>query len=358
MYRAEELISKCIELAKKGEGFVSPNPLVGCILIKDGKIIGKGYHKKSGEPHAEVNAINNAKKNGHSPENAELFVNLEPCSHFGKTPPCADLIISEKIKSVYIGMTDPNPSVNGAGIKKLIEAGIEVKSGILEMECSELNKFFIKYIRTRLPYVTLKIAQTLDGRINHINQKNIRISSEKSQAFVHKLRSVYDAVLVGRNTAVTDNPSLTVRDVKGRNPLRFVIDRNLALPDSLRLYSDENSGKTFTFASSKVSSEANNGKNIIFLEETDDKFRIRDILNSMANMNVSSLLVEGGADIFSAFYTADLFDEIIFIIAPVIFGAGLSSFNHSVMEKDINADKLVLSGTAISDNDLILTYIR
>ena len=211
----ESYIKLAIEIAKKGRGNVSPNPLVGCIIVKDERIIGAGYHEKYGENHAEINAINSAKE---SIEGSTLFVNLEPCSHQGLTPPCVDKIIENKIKRVVIGTLDMNPLVCGNGIKKLKAAGIDVKAGILENECTALNKFFFKHITKKIPYVTLKIAQTLDGKIADRKGDSKWISSLLSRRYVHELRSKYDAVLIGLGTVLKDNPSLTVRLTEGRNP--------------------------------------------------------------------------------------------------------------------------------------------
>ena len=229
----ESYIQLAIEIAKKGTGSVSPNPLVGCVIIKDNKIIGAGYHQKFGEEHAEINAINSSAE---SVEGSTLYVNLEPCRHHGKTPPCVDRIIKEKIKRVVIGTLDVNPLVSGNGVKALKKAGVDVKVGVLENECIELNKFFFKYITSKLPYVTLKAAQTLDGMIADKNKNSEWISSKESIKYVHWLRASYDAVLFGSDTAKIDNPKLTVRMVEGRNPYRVVLDSKLSLKTDLYLF--------------------------------------------------------------------------------------------------------------------------
>ena len=229
----ESYIQLAIEIAKKGAGSVSPNPLVGCVIIKDNKIIGAGYHQKFGEEHAEINAINSSAE---SVEGSTLYVNLEPCRHHGKTTPCVDRIIKEKIKRVVIGTLDVNPLVSGNGVKALKKAGVDVKVGVLEKECFELNKFFFKYITSKLPYVTLKASQTLDGMIADKNKNSEWISSKESIKYVHWLRASYDAVLFGSDTAKIDNPKLTVRMVEGRNPYRVVLDSNLNLKTDLYLF--------------------------------------------------------------------------------------------------------------------------
>ena len=333
-------IKECIELAKKGAGYVSPNPLVGCIIVKNGEIIGKGYHKKFGEAHAEVNAINNAKKNGYSLTNSTLYINLEPCSHFGKTPPCAELIIKEKISKVIIGIKDPNPEVNGKGIAKLRKAGIKVEYGILRKECEELNKFFIKNITKKIPYVTLKVAQSIDGKIALKNNKSKYITCENSLKLVHKLRSEYDAVLIGKNTALLDNPSLTVRLVKGRNPYRIVIDKDSKLPQHLKIFTDKDSDRTII-----INSPLKN-KNIPLI----------NILKALHDLNIASVLVEGGANIFSQFVEKNLFDDIYFIIAPKIIGDGISAFRDFKITTLSKTKNLFLYNSFKSGVDLILHF--
>lgn len=332
-------ISECIKLAKNGAGCVSPNPLVGCIIVKNGKIIGKGYHKIFGGPHSEVNAINDAKKKGNSLINSTLYVNLEPCSHFGKTPPCTDLILKEKISKVVIGMKDPNPEVNGKGIKILKKAGIKIECGILKKECEELNKFFIKFITKKIPYVTLKIAQSIDGKIALNNNKSKYITGNESLKLVHKLRSEYDAVLIGKNTALLDNPFLTVRLVKGRNPYRIVIDKDSKLPEHLNIFTDKNSDKTIVINSTQ-----------------NKKISPMNILKALYELNISSVLVEGGANIFSQFIEKNLFDDIYFVIAPKIIGDGISAFGDFKITTLSKTKNIFLNKSFQSGNDLILYY--
>ncbi|MBZ0199731.1 MAG: bifunctional diaminohydroxyphosphoribosylaminopyrimidine deaminase/5-amino-6-(5-phosphoribosylamino)uracil reductase RibD, partial [Ignavibacteriaceae bacterium] len=213
----ESYIKLAIEIAKKGNGNVSPNPLVGCVIVKDDRIIGAGFHERFGESHAEVNAIENSKEDV---KGSTLYVNLEPCSHIGKTAPCVDRIIEKKIKRVEIGTLDMNPLVSGKGIKKLMSKGIDIKVGVLEKECIALNKFFFKFISQKLPYVTLKAAQTIDGKIADFSGDSKWISCSSSRRYVHEMRSKYDAVFVGMGTVKKDDPSLTVRLAEGRNPKR------------------------------------------------------------------------------------------------------------------------------------------
>lgn len=357
MINDEEIMRMCLQLAKKGSGFVSPNPLVGCVIVKDGNIIGKGYHKKYGQPHAEINAIIDAKKNGFSIEDATVYVNLEPCSHKGKTSSCADALISEKIGKVRIGMKDPYEEVNGKGIKKLKAAGIEVKVGILEDECKDVNKFFVKFVTAKLPYVSLKIAQSIDGKIALNNYKSQWITGEASRKYVHKLRSEYDVVLIGKNTAKYDNPSLTVRDVRGRTPYRIVIDKNSTLPENLKLFTDDDKEKTFVVSGiSKKSVTKIYNENIIRVKEKDQKLVLKDILKKFYAMNIASVLVEGGANLYSQFAKTDLFDDIFLFIAPKIIGKGISSFNDFEISKLSGAKSLKLESTKTFDKDLLIYY--
>jgi len=339
MGNKEYFINECIKLATKGAGNVSPNPLVGCVIVKNNKIIGKGWHKAFGGPHAEVNAVIDAKKKGHNLKNAELYVNLEPCSHQGKTPPCTDLIIKEKISKVFIGIKDSNKLVNGKGISKLKKAGIKVEYGIMKKECEELNKFFIKSTNSILPYVTLKIAQSIDGKIALDNNQSKYITGKESLKFVHTLRSEYDAVLIGKNTAKLDNPSLTVRLVKGRNPYRIVIDKNSKLPGNLKLFTDKNADKTIVINST-------DGKNI----------PIKNILKALNELGISSVLVEGGANVFSSFVKENLFDDIYLITAPKIIGSGISPFRDFKITSLSKAKTLFLNNIFWTGDDLVLHY--
>jgi diaminohydroxyphosphoribosylaminopyrimidine deaminase/5-amino-6-(5-phosphoribosylamino)uracil reductase len=242
----EKYMRECLTLARKGDGHVSPNPMVGCVIVKNGKVAGRGYHKIFGGPHAEVYALAKAGKNAIG---STLYVNLEPCSHFGKTPPCADSIISRKVKRVVIAMRDPNPLVNGSGIKKLRAAKIDVIVDVLKTDAIRLNEKFVKFVGSELPFVTLKIAETLDGRIADVNGDSKWISNGQAQKYAHLLRATNDAILVGANTIVKDNPELTVRHVKGRNPIRVVVDGKLSSPVSAKIFKVTKAAKTIIFVS-------------------------------------------------------------------------------------------------------------
>ncbi len=269
----EKFMFRAIELAKLGRPTCSPNPMVGCVIVRQNQIIGEGWHKKAGEPHAEVNAIN-AVENPNELSEATAYVTLEPCAHVGKTPPCADLLIQKGLKKVVIGCTDPNPLVASKGIKKLEDAGIEVVVGFLKAECVSLNEIFFHSIQHHRPYVVLKWAQTADNFVARTNYDSKWISNEQSRQLVHKWRSELDAILVGKNTVLYDNPSLTTREWAGKNPLRVVIDHKLALDSSFKLFDCS----TTTLIYNELKSERQKGLEYIkitgahFLENLLDKF--------------------------------------------------------------------------------------
>lgn len=359
----ESYIQLTLELAKRGIGKVSPNPLVGCVITRNDKIIGAGFHAKYGEEHAEINAINSSQE---SLEGATLYVNLEPCSHYGNTPPCVDRIINEKIKRVVIGTLDINPVVNGKGIKKLKSAGIEVKAGVLEKECEELNKFFFKYIAKKLPYITLKAATTLDGKIADVNAKSEWISSEESRKYVHSLRNKYDAVLIGANTALIDNPLLTVRHIEGRNPWRVVLDPELKLPIDLSLFRKNFDQRTIIVLCEKglkkkrkLAQLENSGVKIIEAKKTDENFiNLKYLLKELAKISITSILVEGGSKILTSFIKEKLFDDLILFISPKMLGDGVSVVQNlgiSSIKKTLN---MKLKKCDVLDNDIVAEYTR
>lgn len=361
--RDEFYLARCIQLALKGKGYVSPNPMVGCVIVKDNKIIGEGYHAKYGEEHAEVNAIKNATE---SIEGATLYVNLEPCVHYGKTPPCVDLIIESKIKKVVIGTLDPNPLVNGKGIEKLKQAGIEVKVGVLEEESKRLNEAFFKYITQKIPFVALKIAQTIDGKIADIEGNSKWITCEQSLHFVHQLRSEYDAVLIGSRTAKLDNPNLTVRLVEGRNPYRVILDSALSLPLELNVFSDKFTNKTIVFTSvnsvktkkEKLEKLKSLGIEVLTVKSKRRKLDLKDVLEKLAEKGITSVLVEGGGKIFTEFIKQKLADKVFVFIAPKILGKGIQSISD-VGIKSIN-DIITLKEVSVQsfgDDVLITGYL-
>lgn len=332
-----KFVERCFELAKMGEGFVSPNPLVGSVIVRNGKILSEGYHKKYGGMHAEVDAIYSAKENL---SGAALYCNLEPCCHANKqTPPCVPLIINSGIKRVVVSNLDPNPFVSGKGILQLKEAGIEVEHGILFEEGEELNRFYFKSIRTNLPYVTVKVAQSKDGMINSVGKVRTRITSDEAEIFVHRQRAKYDAVLVGANTIVIDNPKLSVRKIEGRNPFRIIVDGKLSSNPDANVFNDELKNLTWLFtsrSSDRLKKEFLVQKGIRVFEMDSDlemRLELQFILTALHKNKINSVFVEGGAQIFSGFIEKKLFDELIILEAPIKIGEGIKVFDTIPLEQ-------------------------
>lgn len=296
-------MSRCIQLATFGRGDVAPNPMVGALLVYDNKIIGEGYHKKYGEAHAEVNCINSVlPENKILVEKGTLYVSLEPCSHYGKTPPCSDLIIKNKIKKVVIGCKDSYEEVAGRGIQKLQDAGVEVVVGVLENECRELNKRFFCFHEKKGPYVILKWAQSANDKIGASNGERTLISNDYSNRMVHKWRSEEAGILIGTNTAMKDDPSLTTRLWEGKNPVRIVIDKDLKLSSKLKVFD----GKAPTIFFNKAKNAIDG--NLQFVKIDGDRF-LEQLLHSLYEKNIQSILVEGGSKTLQTFIDAGLWDE-------------------------------------------------
>ncbi|MHB8907125.1 MAG: bifunctional diaminohydroxyphosphoribosylaminopyrimidine deaminase/5-amino-6-(5-phosphoribosylamino)uracil reductase RibD [Melioribacteraceae bacterium] len=329
-----EYIQKCFELARNGRGLVSPNPLVGAVIVKDGEIISEGYHKKYGGNHAEAEAILTTEQDL---TGATLYCNLEPCCHTDKqTPPCVPLIIKSGIKRVVISNLDPNPLVNGKGILQLSAAGIEVTTGILADSGEKLNRFFFKAVRKKIPYITIKFAQSKDGFINSNKAERTKITSDNSDVFVHHQRSIFDAVLVGAKTINIDNPELTVRKVEGRNPIRIILDGMLSSNINSNVFNDEWKNHTWVFTS-KTANDAKKemlrqrGIRIIeMFSDSHGKLDIDVVMRLLYTKKISSVFVEGGSDIFSQFIRKDLIDELIILEAPIFLGKGIKAFNGEI----------------------------
>lgn len=331
---------RCIDLAALGLGRVSPNPMVGAVIVHKGQIIGEGYHHEYGKPHAEVNAVADAERRYPDAaarfKESTIYVSLEPCSHFGKTPPCTDLIISKGIRQVVIGSGDPFEQVNGKGIEKLKNAGIEVIQGILERECAWQNRRFFTRVQKQRPYIILKWAETSDGYFAPPGASQKWISGAEARKLVHKWRSEEDAVLVGTQTAWTDDPQLNVREWTGRNPLRAVIDRNLRLPASLKLF--DGSQQTVVFNALKNTTE----NNIIYTRLDDFEHYLPQLIAyQLYLMDIQSLIVEGGAKTLQLFIRAGLWDEARVFTAPLNWGEGIpapgmgrEAFSESHVGKD------------------------
>lgn len=304
----ELYMRRCLQLARCGAGSTSPNPMVGAVIVCDGRIIGEGYHIRAGEPHAEVNAVNSVSDEDRPLlARSTMYVSLEPCSHYGKTPPCCDMIIARGIPRVIIGSADPNPQVDGAGIARMRAAGVDVTVGVIEEECLRLNSAFFASQMHKRPYVTLKWAQSADGYIDLLRDGGsaVRISSPVSQVAVHKLRAQHDAILVGRHTALLDDPSLDIRHWAGRAPLRLVIDKNCSLPAGLKIFD----GVLPTVVYTACEKDGGFGKNVEQVVLDFNNPLIPQILEHLYSVKVNSLLVEGGATVLQSFINASLWDE-------------------------------------------------
>ena len=339
-------MQRCLQLARCGAGSTSPNPMVGAVIVCDDRIIGEGYHIRAGEPHAEVNAVNSvAECDRHLLERSTIYVSLEPCSHYGKTPPCCDLIIARRIARVVIATTDFNAQVNGGGIARMREAGIEVVVGLLEDESRRLNGAFFTYHQQGRPFVTLKWAQTADGFIDRLRDggQALSISNGVSRVAVHKLRSMHDAILVGTRTALLDNPSLDVRHWAGRAPLRLVIDREGVLPVTLRLF--EGSLPTVIFTARRNDGVV--GKNIEQVVLDFSRDIIPQILDFLHSRKLNSLLVEGGAVLLRSFIDSGLWDVARVEVNPSLFvGEGVEApafpVSHPVCEEQCGGNRVLV----------------
>lgn len=297
---------RCFELAKKGLGYVAPNPMVGAVIVHDGKIIGEGFHRKYGEAHAEVNAVNSVEDKSLLKEST-IYVSLEPCSHWGKTPPCAKLLIESQFKRVVISNLDPFPEVSGRGIKMLRDAGIEVVTGILEKEGYEINKRFFTFHTKHRPYIILKWAQSNDGFIAGKDGKQVMISTEETRRTVHHWRSEEMGILVGSNTAILDNPSLTVRYWHGKNPTRIVLDRELKVPKESKVF--DSSAPTLLFTTKEATGYLENVK-VIKMNTCQQQFDIEEVMTELYNQKIQSVIVEGGKQILESFLKLHLYDEL------------------------------------------------
>lgn len=333
----EQYMQRCLEIAEMGMAEVSPNPMVGCVIVHDDIIIGEGYHQKFGEAHAEVNAVHAVFSN--YPDTAAsllsrstAYVSLEPCAHFGKTPPCADLLIKHRVKKVVIGNTDPFPDVNGKGITKLREAGIDVISGILKDKCTELNRRFFTRVEQQRPYIVLKWAETANGYFAPKNTLQEWISGPLAKKLVHKWRTEEDAVLIGKYTAIYDNPQLTTREWQGKNPIRIVVDKNLQVPATHHIYND--ASKTLVFNEVKTVVE----NNIHYIQMEDMQYYLpQKIAFQLYLMDIQSVIIEGGANLLSQFIKAGLWDEARVFNSATSWQEGIEApAIHGVIKDQIN----------------------
>lgn len=348
----EKYMRLAMQLAGNAIGRTSPNPLVGAVIVKDNRVVGCGWHRKAGTPHAEVHALNQA---GELAQGADVYVTLEPCAHYGKTPPCAKALVEAKVKNVYGGLLDVNPKVAGKGFKILEDAGIHVEYGFLQDELRKQNEVFFKWIEHKKPFVVLKAAMTLDGKIATATGQSKWITNEISRAYGYKLRDIYDGIMVGINTVIEDNPMLTARVDGGKNPIRIVVDSSLKIDINANVVQDK-SAKTIVATTDKANKDkilklqAQDVDVIVVDKDENDKVDIEKLLDILGQQNICSILVEGGATLNGSFVAKKLVDKVYFFIAPKIIGGkeaktpvagtGILNLQEALALKDIQIEKL------------------
>lgn len=348
----EKYMRLAMQLAGNAIGRTSPNPLVGAVIVKDNRVVGCGWHRKAGTPHAEVHALNQA---GELAQGADVYVTLEPCAHYGKTPPCAKALVEAKVKNVYGGLLDVNPKVAGKGFKILEDAGIHVEYGFLQDELRKQNEVFFKWIEHKKPFIVLKAAMTLDGKIATATGQSKWITNETSRAYGYKLRDIYDGIMVGINTVIEDNPMLTARVDGGKNPIRIVVDSSLKIDINANVVQDK-SAKTIVATTDKADKDkilklqAQDVDVIVVDKDENDKVDIEKLLDILGQQNICSILVEGGATLSGSFVAKKLVDKVYFFIAPKIIGGkeaktpvagtGILNLQEALALKDIQIEKL------------------
>jgi len=348
---------QALKLARRGLGKTSPNPMVGAVIVKEGRVIARGYHHGFGKDHAEVDALKHAEEDV---SGSTLYVTLEPCRHFGKTPPCTDAIIKSKIAKVVIGMLDPDPKMRGESIKLLDQKGIETVVGVLEDKARALNETYIKHRTTGLPYVTVKFAQTLDGRIAAANGSSRWISSPESLKLAHKLRATHDAILAGIGNVLKDNPELTTRLVKGRNPVRVILDSKLRIPLDAKVLTNQKAARTLVAATpyadkAKLAALQAMGIEVLFTPpDARGRVDLNQLLKSLGERDISSLLVEGGGEVITSFLRLGLVDRLVAIIAPKIMGKGINAVGELNITDLSKALKLSSVKTYRSGVDIVV----
>lgn len=348
----EKYMRLAMQLAGNAIGRTSPNPLVGAVIVKDNRVVGCGWHRKAGTPHAEVHALNQA---GELAQGADVYVTLEPCAHYGKTPPCSKALVEAKVKNVYGGLLDVNPKVAGKGFKILEDAGIHVEYGFLQDELRKQNEVFFKWIEHKKPFMVLKAAMTLDGKIATATGQSKWITNETSRAYGYKLRDIYDGIMVGINTVIEDNPMLTARVDGGKNPIRIVVDSSLKIDINANVVQDK-SAKTIVATTDKADKDkilklqAQDVDVIVVDKDENDKVDIEKLLDILGQQNICSILVEGGATLSGSFVAKKLVDKVYFFIAPKIVGGkeaktpvagiGILNLQEALALKDIQIEKL------------------
>jgi diaminohydroxyphosphoribosylaminopyrimidine deaminase/5-amino-6-(5-phosphoribosylamino)uracil reductase len=348
-------MKRALSLARKGLGRTAPNPAVGCVIVRDGKVVGEGWHKKAGTPHAEIHALAMA---GEAARNADVYVTLEPCCHQGKTPPCCDALIAAGVRRVVAGMVDPFLQVAGQGLQKLRQSGIRVDVGLLEEQCRVLNKGFIKTVSTGIPYIIYKSAMTLDGNIATVTGQSRWVTGEESRRLVHRLRSYCDAVMVGVDTVIVDNPQLTVRHVKGRDPLRVIVDTRLRTPESVNILNGPDAVKTI-IATCEPDCEVHKryqaqGAKVLVCREYDGRVQMTDLLHKLAGMGVQTILLEGGSRLAGDMLRNGLIDECIFFYAPKVVGNGFAPFTLPGIGTMNDAIKISVQRVGMSGADVVV----
>lgn len=359
----ENYMRLALELAERGRGKVNPNPMVGAVIVKENRVIGKGFHECYGEAHAEVNAFLNANEDV---EGSTLYVTLEPCSHHGKTPPCVDKIIHKKIKKVVIGSLDPNPLVSGKGVKKLIDAGIEVITGVLEDECKELNRVFMKYIVEKKPFVIMKTAMSLDGKISTKTGESKWITSYESRKCVHQLRDKVKGIMVGVNTIIADNPELTCRIENGNNPIRIIVDSKLRIPVESKVLENQNLAKTIVATTNyadrtKKDEIEKKGVKVLIIKSLEERVDLQELMLQLGQENIDSILLEGGGTLNFSALKQGIVDKVQVYIAPKIIGGENSKapVGGSGIEYLVDAFNLDnIKSKMIGEDILIEGYIR
>ena len=347
----EKWMKRALRLAEAGRGRTSPNPVVGAVLVKRGEVVGEGYHAKIGEAHAEIVALRRA---GEKARGAVLYLNLEPCTHYGKTPPCVPQVIKAGLKRAVIGMEDPNPLVNGKGIELLRKSGLDVKLGVLGKECQRLNEAFCKYIVKREPFVVLKVAATLDGKIATRNGDSKWISGEAARRFVHRLRDQVDGVLVGIGTVLKDDPLLTARMKEGREPYRIVLDSRLKIPEEAKVFEHSPSevilATTGAAPQGKIERLEKKGVRVLIADSKKGRVDLKSCLSKLGEIGMMNLLVEGGSQVNGSFLDEGLIDKFLLFLSPKLIGdpqalgifggRGVSNLRETVALKDIRARKI------------------
>lgn len=354
-----EYMRYALQLAEKAKGFTSPNPMVGAVIVKDDRVIGEGYHKVCGDCHAEINAFNSATEDV---EGATMYVTLEPCSHTGKTPPCADKIVEKKLGRVVVASLDPNPLVSGRGIEKIKNAGIEVQTGLLADESAALNEVFMKYIVTKQPFVVYKSAVTLDGKIATVKGESQWISNEKSRKRVHMLRHFYSAIMVGINTVISDNPMLNCRQEGCTSPVRIVVDSSLKIPFECNLVQTAEKYRTIVATLQedtciKAGMLKQMGVEVVTVREKNGRPDLQQLMKILGEMGIDSLLIEGGGTLAFSAFEQDVVDKVIYYISPKIFGGidAKTSVEGNGFEKISEAVKLRDISTEMVEDDVCIT---